>query len=91
LADQKQFDAVGKTTICEIPEETMVWPEGGGRGVLQKGLFADRLGNRKVRGLPAFRARGPVLLYFDRNYWTIPQGTIFGTYARDVKKIVIKK
>jgi len=89
FADEEILREKEKTAIYEVPKGVMIWLNRG-RGILQEDLWADRLG-RKVRGLTGFEARHPVGLYFDGLYWTISEGTIFGTYASNVKKRVINK
>ena len=49
-----------------FPDGTVIWPERGGRGVVQNGL-AERLKNIEVRGLSGFRALNNCTLYLDRS------------------------
>ncbi len=63
----------------------IIFPENSGRGSLRKPVYAERL-NNKIKGLPGFRALERVDLYFDGHYWSLPEGTIFGAYARNARK-----
>lgn len=90
FADENQLRSGETITIYKISEGTMVWPNGRRRGVLTDDLLANRL-DRKVRGFTGFTARHSVSLYLDGEYWTMPQGTSFGTYASNAKKRVIEK
>ena len=68
----------------------MIWPEGSGRGVLRNGVDARKLEGKKFSGLTAFQAQNKLDLYLDGNYWSLPEGTIFGAYAKNAKKRKIK-
>lgn len=72
-----------------FPDRTMIWPERGGRGVVQEGLYAEKVG-RKVRGLSGFRALDDCVLYLDRRYWTLARDSFFGAYAKNGKRVKIK-
>jgi len=78
-----------KKNVWFFPHGTVIWPERGGRGMVQKGLHAEKLEKRKVKGLSGFRALDDCILYFDEKYWTLPEGFRFGTYAKNGKKVKI--
>jgi len=63
----------------------MIWPEGSKRGVLRNGVYARKLEGKKVSGLTAFQAQNKLDLYLNGNYWSLPEGTIFGAYAKNAK------
>ncbi len=73
--------------LCRIPRGTMVWPERGGRGMTQHDVLAEKLPNKKICGLQAFKLLNPVDLYLDGRFRTLPTGSKFGTYARNTKRV----
>jgi hypothetical protein len=85
--------AFGKERLENVwffPEGTVIWPEKGGRGVVQKGLYAERLIKREIRGLSGFRSLEDCVLYFGGNYWTLRKNSFFGAYVKNGEKIGLK-
>jgi len=70
-------------------EGVVIWPERGSRGVLREGVYAQKT-KMKVQGLTGFKALGRIDLYLDSKYWSLPEGTIFGAYAKNAKKVSLK-
>ena len=68
-----------------FPHGTMIWPERGGRGVIQGGLYVEGL-EKKVRGLSGFRALNNCTLYLDRRYCTLQKDSCFGAYPKNGKR-----
>ena len=87
---QLPFGVENLKNIWFFPHETIIWPERGGRGMVQEGLYAEKLKKRKIKGLNGFRAISSCLLYFDGRYWTLPKDSPFGAYARNGMKVRIK-
>ena len=77
-------------TLWFFEEGTMIWPERSKRGVLRNGVYARKLEEKKVSGLTAFQAQNKLDLYLNGNYWSLPEGTIFGAYTENAKKRKIK-
>jgi hypothetical protein len=77
-------------TLWFFEEGTMIWPERSRRGVLRNGVYARKLEGEKITGLTAFQAQNRLNLYFDGKYWSLPEGTIFGAYAKNAKRGKIK-
>lgn len=88
---QRRFGEEGELERYLFPKGTMIWPETSGRGVLTEGCYAERLPPQiKIKGLTGFQSCGPLHLYFDRKYWTLPQGTRFGACLKNAKRVKIK-
>ncbi len=72
-----------------FPEGTMTWPQTTGRGILQSGVYALRLKRVKIKGLTGFQLLEPATLYFNGRFWTLSEGTPFGAYVKNGRKIKI--
>jgi hypothetical protein len=77
-------------TVWFFEEGTMIWSENSRREVLRNGVYARKLEGKKVSGLTAFQAQERLDLYLNGNYWSLPEGTMFGAYAKNAKKRKIK-
>lgn len=72
-------------TLWVFEEGTMIWPKNSRRGVLRNGVYARKLEGEKIAGLTAFQAQERLDLYLDGSYWSLPEGTMFGAYAKNAK------
>ncbi len=87
---QLHFDEEIPETLYFFSKETVIYPQYSKRGVLTNNVFAEKIEGYKVRGLTAFKSRQRLYLYLDNRYWTLPEGTIFGAYAKNAKRREIK-
>lgn len=83
---QRQLGEVGELEKYRFPKGTMIWPENSGRGTLTEGCWAEKL-PCKIKNLTGFESCGPLSLYWGGKYWKLPNGTRFGAYSRNAKKI----
>ncbi len=84
---QLPFGAEKLKDVWFFPEGTVIWPERGRRGVVQNGLYAERLEKTEVRGLSGFRALNNCTLYLDRRYWTLQKGFLFEAYTKNGRRV----
>jgi len=87
---QLLFGAEKLTDVWFFPHGTMIWPERGGRGVVQEGLYAIK-SKEKIRKLSGFWMLNDCTLYLNGKYWTLPKGSLFGAYAKNGKKVKLKR
>jgi len=84
---QLRLDEQTPETLWFFEKGIVIWPSSSERGVLRSGVYAEKLKRQKVAGLTAFKARERLDLYLDGNFWSLPEGTIFGAYTKNAKKI----
>ena len=76
-------------TIFRFDEGTVIYPLHSRRGVLRNPVFA-RETKGKAKGLTVFESLSRVDLYFDGQYWSLPEGSLFAAYKKKAKKVKIK-
>jgi len=84
---QLPFEAEKLKDIWFFPEGTVIWPEKGGRGVVQGELYAEKLEKIRVKGLSGFRTLNNCTLYLDRRYWTLQKDSRFGVCSKNGTRV----
>jgi len=77
-------------TIFFFEAGVMIYPKGSKRGELRNGIFAEKIEGIKTYGLTSFKALQRLDLELNNRYWSLPEGTVFGAYAKKAKKREIK-
>lgn len=87
-----------KLPIYNFSQNTMIWLQRRGRGVVQNeaGLSAipalDRKGEqRRSKNLSLWQSLETARLYLDGRYWSLPQKSFFSAYKSNAKKVRVKK
>ncbi len=72
--------------VYQFNGDVIIYPQRERQGVVQHPFQAKKIPG-KINGLSGFRDLGPVTLYLDGRFWTLPRGSCFGAYAASAKKI----
>jgi len=84
---QLPFGAENLKNVWFFPEGTVIWSRRGGRGVVQGGLYAEKLGEIRVKKLSGFLALNNCNLYLGGRYWTLQKGSLFGAYTENGRRV----
>ena len=65
--------------VYQFDSDVIIYPLNSHRGVLQNPVTASGT-NMKRGGLGVYKSLSRVDLYFDNNYWSLSEGTLFAAY-----------
>jgi len=68
-----------------VKANSTIWPVGYGRGLAEEEVKADILESRRENLTQCVSRHGFVYFKFGGAYYTLPEGTQFGVYAKDIK------
>ena len=68
-----------------VKENSTVWPVGHGRGRVEEEVSADILESRRNNLTQCLSQHGFIYFKFGGSFYTLPEGTQFGVYAKDIK------
>jgi hypothetical protein len=77
-------------TLYRFDKGTVIYPLDSRQGVLRDSIFAEKTDRKDRGGLIVYKSKTPIDLYFDRRFWSLPEGTLFGAYSKQAHKVKIE-